>query len=281
MKTCFDCLPCLIRQTLDAARTLNLDDKKTGELLKQTLGLAQQFDWNLPPPVIARDIHRLIREITGDPDPYLSQKTAHMERALELLPEVEKAVADSEDPFLTAVKFSIAGNAMDLAAGTSVETDVYKLFKEALGHSIDRSAVIRFKETISTARDVLFLADNCGEIVFDRPLLEQIGAKVTVAVRGAPVINDATLADAGRSGLTDRFRVISNGADVPGTWLPECSEKFIMSFNYADLVVAKGQGNYETLSDAERSVFFLFLAKCPVVADGLGIQTNTFVIKET
>lgn len=281
MKTCFDCLPCLIRQTLDAARTLNLDDKKTGELLQQTLGLAQQFDWNLPPPVIARDIHRLIREITGDPDPYLSQKTAHMERALELLPEVEKAVADSEDPFLTAVKFSIAGNAMDLAAGTSVETDVYKLFKEALGHSIDRSAVIRFKETISTARDVLFLADNCGEIVFDRPLLEQIGAKVTVAVRGAPVINDATLADAGRSGLTDRFRVISNGADVPGTWLPECSEKFIMSFNYADLVVAKGQGNYETLSDAERSVFFLFLAKCPVVADGLGIQTNTFVIKET
>jgi len=280
MKTYFDCIPCFLRQALEAARALDLDEEKTAALLRRTLGLAQQLDWSTPPPVIGRDIHRAIREVSGDPDPYLKRKIADTEAALKLLPEVDRAIAKSADPFATAVKFSIAGNAIDLGAKTAVEADVEKTFHEALTRPLDEAAVQALEKAISGAKDVLFLADNAGEIVFDRPLLEQIGAKVTVAVRGAPTINDATLDDAKRSGLTERFDVISNGADTPGTWLPDCSPEFVQKFNSADLVIAKGQGNYESLNDHPRKIFFLFLTKCPVVSSDLGIPTNTYVIRE-
>ncbi len=280
MKTYFDCIPCFLRQALEAARALDLDEEKTGELLRRTLGLAQQLDWNTPPPVIGRDIHRAIREVSGDPDPYLQRKTTDTKAALKLLPEVDRAIAKSVDPFMTAVKFSIAGNAIDLGAKTAVEADVEKTFAEALTRPLDEAAVAALAKAISDARDVLFLADNAGEIVFDRPLLEQIGKKVTVAVRGAPTINDATLDDAKRSGFTERFHVISNGSDTPGTWLEDCSPEFVSKFDAADLVIAKGQGNYESLNDHPRKIFFLFLAKCIVVSRDLGIPTNTYVIRE-
>ncbi len=281
MKTYFDCIPCFLRQALEAARALDLDEEKTDALLRRTLGLAQQLDWSIPPPVIGRDIHRAIREVSGDPDPYLQRKKADTEAALRLLPEVVRAIAQSADPFATAVKFSIAGNAIDLGAKTAVEADVEKTFHEALTRPLDEAAVHTLEKAISDAKDVLFLADNAGEIVFDRPLLEQIGAKVTVAVRGAPTINDATLDDAKRSGLTEKFNVISNGSDTPGTWLVDCSPEFVQKFDAADLVIAKGQGNYESLNDHPRKIFFLFLTKCPVVSSDLGIPTNTYVIRET
>lgn len=147
---------------------------------------------------------------------------------------------------------------------------------------VDKTAVNRLEEAVLNSEKVLFLADNAGEIVFDRPLLERIGQnRVVVAVRGAPAINDATLDDARRSGLTERFRVISNGSDTPGTWLEDCSQAFVHEFDSAEIVIAKGQGNYESLDDHARKIFFLFLTKCSVVSEDLGVPTNTYVIKET
>lgn len=282
MKLHLDCVPCLLRQTLDAARRLELEDATARALLRRTLRLLPELDWELPPPVIAREIHRAIRELTGNPDPYLHQKISDTEMALELLPAVEEMVAASEYPFLTAVMFSIAGNAIDLGAKTAVDANVTKVFHGALAAQVNRTAVKRLERAVRDGEDVLFLADNAGEIVFDRPLLDQIGQrKVTVAVRGAPVINDATLDDAERSGITERFHVISNGSDTPGTWLSDCSGTFVQQFEKADLVIAKGQGNYETLSDHPRRVFFLFLAKCAGVAEELGVPTGRYVIRET
>jgi uncharacterized protein with ATP-grasp and redox domains len=282
MKTYLDCIPCFVRQTLDAARTLELENETTSMLLRRILGLLQQLDWSLPPPVIGRDIHRAIRETTNDTDPYLRRKITDTESALKLLPEVEATIADSNDPFPTAVKFSIAGNAIDLGAKTGVDADINKTFERALTEPVDKTAVNRLEKAILNAKSVLFLADNAGEIVFDRPLLEQIGSsKVTVAVRGSPVINDATLDDAKRSGITERFRVLSNGSDTPGTWLSGCSREFVHEFESADLVIAKGQGNYESLSDQTRKIFFLFLAKCPLVSEELDVPINTYVIQAT
>jgi uncharacterized protein with ATP-grasp and redox domains len=282
MKLHLDCIPCLLRQTLDAARRLELDDATARALLRRTLGLLPQLDWDLPPPVIAGEIHRAIRELTGAPDPYLREKISETEAALELLPAVEGMVAASEYPFLAAVMFSIAGNAIDLGAKTASDVNVKEVFRSALAKAVDRTAVKRLERQVRDADDVLFLADNAGEIVFDRPLLDRIGQnKVTVAVRGAPVINDATLDDAERSGITECFRVISNGSGAPGTWLSECSRAFVHEFKKADLVIAKGQGNYETLSDHPRSVVFLFLAKCAAVAETLGVPTGTYVIRES
>ena len=152
-------------------------------------------------------------------------------------------VAASEYPFLAAVMFSIAGNAIDLGAKTASDVNVNEVFRSALTKPVDRTAVKRLERAVRDAEDVLFLADNAGEIVFDRPLLDRIGQdKVTVAVRGAPVINDATLDDAERSGITERFHVISNGSDTPGTWLSDCSRAFVQRIREGGPGDRKGSG---------------------------------------
>lgn len=281
MKTNFDCIPCFLRQTLDTARTLELDDRTTDVLLRRTLALVKKLDWNLPPPLIGRDIHRTIREILENADPYAQRKISDTHAALMLLPEIEAKIAASKDSFLAAVKFSIAGNGIDLGAKSGSNIDVHQIVESALTRPVDKNAALRLQEALSNAKSVLFLADNAGEIVFDRPLLEKIGSeKVTVAVRGAPVINDATLDDAKRSLLTDRFRFVTNGTDTPGTCLDECSREFIHLFQSADVVIAKGQGNYESLCDSTRPIFFLFMVKCALVSREVGVPINTHVVQE-
>jgi uncharacterized protein with ATP-grasp and redox domains len=249
--------------------------------MRRTLEQVLRLDWTCPPPVVARDIQRAIREMSGDPDPYLSRKIAATEQALALLPEMEGAVAAAADPFLTAVRLSIAGNVIDLGAKVRRDIDVEKALRESLDVLLDEAAVDGFRRAVAAADDILFLADNAGEIVFDRPLLKLIGAgKVTVAVRGGPTINDATMDDARRAGLAEPIRVIANGSDTPGTWLDDCSPEFVDRFHAADVVIAKGQGNYETLSDQHRDVYYLFMVKCDVVSRELDLPEGTFVLRK-
>lgn len=136
-------------------------------------------------------------------------------------------------------------------------------------------------EAAAKARSILYLADNAGEIVFDRILIEALPAsRVTVAVRGGPVINDATLADAETAGIHEIATVIDNGSDAPGTLLAECSPEFRARFEAADLVIAKGQGNFETLSDTRKHIFFLLSVKCPLVAAEVGAPVGSLVVKQ-
>jgi uncharacterized protein with ATP-grasp and redox domains len=281
MQTSLNCIPCFLRQALEAAKENRLDDEAAAALMRRSLEHLLEVDWSSPPPVIARDIQRAIREMTGDPDPYLSKKITATEQALALLPEIETMISTSADPFLTAVKVSIAGNVIDLGAKVRHDIDVAKVLRESLDAPIDEVMVNRLRQAVPSAGDVLFLADNAGEIVFDRPLLEMIGPeKVTVVVRGAPTINDATIDDARRAGLVERFTIISNGSDTPGTWLDDCSADFADRFDAAALVIAKGQGNYETLSDQNRSIFFVFMVKCDVVSRQLGAAPGSYIIRE-
>lgn len=280
MRTYLDCIVCFVRQSVEAARALGIEEDAAGDLLRRVLGLAQQLDWRLPPPVMGRDIHRAIREILNNPDPYLGAKMEATEKALEMLPAARARVAAAADPFLEAVRISIAGNIIDLGAKTGREVEIEDVLDGAVSAEIDEGAVTRLKRAVEAAGKVLFICDNAGEIVFDRPLLERLGEGLTLAVRGSPAINDATMEDAERSGVTGCFRVITSGADTPGTWLPDCSDEFRREFEEADVVVAKGQGNYETLGDSPVHVFFLLRAKCPVIAADLEVPVGTFVLKE-
>ncbi len=280
MRTHLDCVPCFVRQTLSAARALGLGEQDAAALLRDALELLVARDWTLPPPVIGRDLHRLIRQRLGDPDPFLPRKREHTAWALALLPELERQVAASPWPFRAAVRLAIAGNVIDLGAGTGWTEETAAWFREDDGESVDGAAVERLEREVAAAGEILFLADNAGEIVLDRPLLERLGPeRVTVAVRGGPTINDATRDDAVRSGLTERFTVIDNGSDAPGTHLPDCSPAFVERFAAADLVIAKGQGNFETLDDAGRAVWFLFLVKCPLPAEQLAVPLGTHVVR--
>jgi uncharacterized protein with ATP-grasp and redox domains len=280
MRTYLECVACAARQAVEAARSLELADEAASRLLRRVLALLLEVDWRVPPPVIGRDIHRVIRDELNSPDPYLEQKLAATDQALRLLPEAERHIAQAQDSFYEAVRLSVAGNVIDLGAVGGKDILVREVLDQALTAALDREEMDEFERAARAARSILFLADNAGEIVLDRPLLEALGrSRVTVAVRGSPTINDATVDDARRSGVTKRFRVIDNGSDTPGTWLPECSAEFVRQFEAADLIVAKGQGNYETLSDCSREIVFLLRVKCWAVGADLQVPVGTFVAR--
>ncbi len=257
------------------------DDESVQErILRESLRLASEMDLSQPPPVMGQEIHRFVRRISGNSDPYRDVKRRFNHFALTLYPELKRRVEQSPDPFMTAVRLAIAGNVIDFGVSADVEPEeVNRSIAESLTQAIDEAAIDSLKEAINDATDILYLGDNAGEIVFDRLLIEQMPHnKVTFVVKGSPIINDATLEDACETGITELVSVIDNGSDAPGTILESCSEAFRRRFEKADIVIAKGQGNYETLSDMDKDIFFLLKAKCPVIARDIGCEVGSLIV---
>jgi len=276
MNTCLDCLPCIFRQTLDAARRVSDDPAFHERVARQVAAWIHAADLKESPPVMAQRLHRFLKGVTGIEDPYAAAKARDNALALSLLPELRERLARSPEPFALAVRLAIAGNLIDLGPKSDLTADEVVGSIRQVEEVPFSGDVVVLQRRAAAARSILYLADNAGEIVLDRLLIEAlVPERVTVAVRGAPVINDATLADAQTAGLHELVKVISNGADVPGTVLSECSAEFRERFDRADLVIAKGQGNFETLSDAPRDICFLFKVKCPVIAARVGLTLGT------
>jgi len=279
MKTYLDCIPCLIRQALNAVRMVSADTAVHASIVRQVLRWAGDMDLQQPPPVMAQRIHRQLRMISGEDDPYRLAKEHQNRMALSLLAELEAELETASDPLETAVRLAIAGNVIDLGINGSVtEYDLRQSVSRVLAESF-AGELEDFRGALSEASSILYLADNAGEIVFDRLLIEQLPtARVTLAVRGSPILNDATEKDARAAGLHEIVEIIDNGSDAPGTLLEQCSEDFTRRFRQADLIIAKGQGNFETLSDEPHNIFFLFKVKCPVIADHAGLPVGTHVL---
>jgi uncharacterized protein with ATP-grasp and redox domains len=280
MRTYFDCVPCFVRQVLDSVRMTTDDEQIQEKVLREALFLGSKMDLSQSPPAMAQKIHRFIREITGVKDPYLEVKNRFNKLALQMYPELKQRVETSVAPLETAVRLSIAGNIIDFGVNSVVEqSQVEKTIAESLTEPLDMEAMEEFREATSQAEDILYLGDNTGEIVFDRLLIEQLPyEKITFAVKGGPILNDATIEDAQIVGLTDIVNVIDNGSDAPGTILESCSEAFCRRFDKSDLIIAKGQGNYETLSDVDKNVFFMVQPKCKVLAEHLGCEIGSLVL---
>jgi len=279
MKTSIDCIPCFVRQTLEAARFVSDYPSVHEGVLREILRCLAGLDLDRPPPFVGQMIHRKLRELTGNLDPYRDAKNRHNRLALQLLPELKEIVRKSEDPLKTAALLSITGNVIDLGAHgdlteDEVRSSIARTFSEPFHIDIEH-----LRREMEKASSILFLADNAGEIVFDRLLIEQMPIeRVIVAVRGGPVINDAVMCDAEAAGLQDLVKLVSNGSDAPGTILDDCSLEFQSCYRNADLVIAKGQGNYETLSNDEKNIFFLFKIKCQTVASHTGFKQGTNVL---
>ena len=283
MRIFLDCIPCFVRQALDSARLATNDEQIHEKVVREVLRLAADLDISQSPPAIGQQMHRLIRELIGNNDPYHRIKEQFNNLALKLYPELEERVRESEDPFATAVRLAIAGNIIDFGVKTSLaESDVEKTIEQSLNGHLDDTQIQEFKDAVTEAEKILYLADNAGEIVFDRFLIEQLPTqRVTVVVKGEPVINDATMEDAKTAGLTNKVEVIDNGSDGPGTILETCSQAFRNRFEDADLIIAKGQGNYETLSDLDKNIFFILKAKCPVIARDLGCEVGEMILRKS
>jgi uncharacterized protein with ATP-grasp and redox domains len=283
MRTYLGCAPCLGHQAHEAVCRATDDPGAQERILRLVFAEISKAGFQSPPPVLGRRIHEIVCEEVGDPDPYHADKTASNELALQLLDELRPAVEGSSDPFAAALTLAIAANVIDLGAKGHhdvTEESIAGEMRAALGRELDRIAMADLRSRVASADDVLYLCDNAGEIAFDRLLIEELPCRhVTAAVRGLPIINDATLEDAGRVGLTRVAEVISNGDGTPGTVLGECSAEFRERFAAADVVISKGQGNYETLSgETKEGLFFLLRVKCPTVARDLACGIGDLVI---
>ena len=282
MKTTYDCIPCFIRQALDAVRLATSDEKIHEQVLRGVLAAASKMNLDQSPPVMGQYIHRLIRELSGHDDPYKKIKDRFNSFALKLYPDLKQRIESSSNPMDTAVRMAIAGNIIDFGVNSELDQSVISdTIEQALSAQLFGNIEV-LCDSIDSAENILYLGDNCGEIVFDRLLIEQLPVhKVTFVVRGGPIINDATIADARETGMTELVTVMDNGSNVPGTVLEKCSKEFRECFAHADLIIAKGQGNYETLSSCEKNIFFLLKAKCLVISGHMGCEPGSFIVKRS
>ena len=283
MKLNLDCVPCFQRQALQAVRFISDDEELHEKVLREVTKKLLESDWNLSPPELAHEVHRIVRSVAKEKDPYKKVKKKSNDLVLTMYPALKSKVEKSADPLRTAIRLAIAVNIIDF--GPLQEFNLEKTIKEVLKKKFAIDDYEKLKENLKDAKTLLFFTDNAGEIGFDKLLVETFlkarrFEKISFVVKGGPIINDATLEDAAYVGLCDlpnvEFLNLSNGEAGTG---PERTSREVQRWirNY-DLVISKGQGNYEGLSE-NNGLFFLLMAKCPVIASDLGVEVGDIVLK--
>ncbi len=279
MKTYLECIPCFFKQALFAARAAANDERTIKRVLDRVAAIVPDIPLESPPPETARLVYGAVRDITGVPDPFKALKESSIRRALELYPKMKSAVLESEEPLRMAARIAMAGNVIDF--GAHQRFDLEEEMRDALKTEPAIDHYESFKRSLEKARTVLFLGDNAGETVFDRLLMETMQKDTVYAVRDVPIINDATAEDAENSGISRTARIVSSGCDAPGTILKRCAREFLDLYRTADVVVSKGQGNLESLSEGKREIFFLLKVKCAIAARHLGARQGAIVLYRT
>jgi uncharacterized protein with ATP-grasp and redox domains len=227
-------------------------------------------------------IHRIIRQESGHDDPYRSEKIRLNRMAGDAYEHLKLEVSRSPRAKDLALRLAVAGNVIDFGPpdnGNSFQMGEISEAAKQEALAIDDGSL--FWRAVDRAEHILYLGDNAGEVYFDRLLIERLPVeKVTFVVRGNPIINDLTLNDLNGCGLGEMVEVIDNGSDAPGTSREDCSDEFHERFAAADVVISKGQGNYETLSGVkDKRIFYLLKAKCPVLARDLGVPQDSLIVK--
>lgn len=272
-----DCYPCFVRQALHTCKIASGDSDAHSTALKKILKYLSEADDNLSPPELASEVYSIISKECDNPDPYDAIKASSTTLAKSLLKKQESSLASSSNPFVTAARLAIAGNIIDYGTGHRADSEaVQESLTNALQVEYLEAPLQRLQQRCKEAKNILYLADNAGELVFDINFIKHISTdKITLAVRGGNIINDATRNDLKPSGASENLRVIDGGVPLPGTSLRFCSDFFKKVFHEADLIISKGQGNLETLIDENAPIFFLLKVKCGVVAKKLGKPLGT------
>ncbi len=275
------CIPCVINQIARLQDKLDWPPDQSRSIMKAVLKKAAETEWqNMTAPEFSALLYREVTALTGQAD--LFQEIKRQQNALVRgrLNHFRQAIGSSGDSLRTAGLYALLGNIIDLG-GTRLfdHNEIFDDIGNLTPHADDYPS---FCERLSNSRNLLYIGDNAGEAVLDglfitelkkaRPLLD-----VTFAARGEPAINDVTVADARDAGLSDVSRVIASGSSCAGTVVPHCSREFRELFDAADIVISKGQGNYETLEREEREIFFIFKVKCDVVSRHLGRPPGTLI----
>lgn len=276
----YRCLFCFVRAFERMLEKATLSSEVKKQFVGDMFGLFNNVKNDLSIPALSRELHLLLKQYSNNPDPYKEVKKQSNDLVLAMYPELKDKVFNSAIQFDTALRLAIAGNIIDY--GISNDFDLQVTIDKVLGSDFAIDDSIELKQALSKAKTVLYLGDNCGEIVFDKLFIETImHPNLIFAVRGGPVINDATINDAKYVGMDIVADVISNGYDAPSTILEHCSSDFLEVFNRADVIISKGQGNLEgLLGNTKKEVYFLLMVKCDVIADALGVKKGDFVVSK-
>lgn len=246
MRTYLDCIPCFYRQALDTARIAGADEIKQKQIVDKISQLIPDFSLEASPPEMGREIYNLVGKISGVKDPFKEIKENSNKLALKIYPKLKQEIESSEDRLLAAVRLSIIGNIIDYGAKNSlnVEEEINYLFQGNIIVYNENSETTfkykKFKEALNKVNSIIYLADNAGEVVFDRLLIEELvkelGKEVIYVVKDKPIINDALIEDALFCGINRTAKVVSSGSDAPGTLLKYCSPEFIRIYQKAELM---------------------------------------------
>ncbi|MCD8224867.1 MAG: ARMT1-like domain-containing protein [Clostridiales bacterium] len=278
-----ECLQCLAENQL---RNLPQDAEEDRKLafLQEMFAILSKAPGNVCAPVIVHDIDNLNKRIFGKVRDFSKEKVYYNQLMLQKEPEIRKKIHDAEDPLRRALQFSLIGNYIDF----SVMNNVEEAYLEDLLKNVEQSCVLgetyeALKRDLSNNRNLLFLTDNAGEGVLDKLFLEVIREtypqlNVKILVKGSPVQNDMTMEDALQIGLQRTAEVYDNGNGIAGTWLPELSPQAKSIWEAVDIIISKGQANYETLRLCDRNIYFIFLCKCNMFCESFQVPRFTGVL---
>jgi uncharacterized protein with ATP-grasp and redox domains len=285
MKVYYECAPCFLRQAKEALDLATDNQSLKMKIMEELVGVVyNDFHKGAVSNVVGTRIHRIIKDRTGNEDPYLLEKRKGNEIALKFLPRINK-ILNGRNGLEIYIKAAITGNLIDFGA-LGVNFDVEKAICKNMEKEITLNQIDELENELKSAKNVLYLADNSGEIVFDKLLIEKLkdyDVDVTVALKEKPILNDACIEDAVQIGLDEVAKLVSTGTDSIGILYADISEEFKKIFEEADLVISKGLGNYEGITEMElgnKPVFCLFNVKCNAVAKSVGANVGDNVVLE-
>ncbi|MCD6551797.1 DUF89 domain-containing protein [Thermotoga sp.] len=274
------CLICSLRQAENLLRKTISSPEKRWVIFREIFRIMSEMRWGMKPLEVNGEVHRFIMEYVKEEDPFKEEKRRSNEIAQKIVEMFRAEISNSPDPVYSAAKLAVSGNLIDLGIpGWKIE-DAFEKLHEAYERPFDRENFEEFRSALESASMLFYIADNTGEIVFDKFFIEIMkmqnpSLEVVVAVREKPIINDATIDDAKQIGLEEVATVISSGVEEPGVILDNATQEFRKMFFEADLVISKGQGNFEGLYEEEReNFFFLLTAKCDFVAEILKVPVG-------
>ncbi len=280
MKINYKCLPCLVNQIVRVADITNADNKEA--LFKNVFQYLGTLDFTQTNPEIIGSTFQLLKEHIKNEDPYFDIRNYYNDLFLSLSEEFEKKIDRSEHPFEEAIKYAIVGNIIDFSPIHNSDIDhIMTYFNNIDSYRLTVDHTKQLKRNIQSGKTLLYLGDNCGEICLDKLLLKKIkelnpNIDLYFAVRGTAIVNDNIEADAYRVGMDSCAKIISNGDNSLGTVLSRTGEEFNEIYRMADVVIAKGQANYESLNEqTEKNIYFLLMTKCDVIAEDIGVPQKS------
>lgn len=277
MKSRLDCIPCLVNQAYNVGKLIKLPKESHEKLVRESIQYISKQPFDTKAPLISKKIWQFALKQSGNSDPMASIRHYYNQQMLKLEPELTKEIENSETPLFTSLKIAIAGNIIDFGAPHTfdfekVKTKIHETLEAPLAKDHSNALFARLSES----SNLMYLGDNCGEIVLDKLFIHQLTKhyprlRVTFAVRGYPVLNDVIRKDAQDVGIQKYATIVDNGDSAPSTLIEKTSPGFKASMKDSDVIIAKGQGNFEGLSEyPKQELYYLFMSKCSYISELTG-----------